>query len=188
MLQALLPFAPALLPIVADVGRGTLDSGSAADDPGADPRRPKLHQKVQFLATGPFWREITASPEWPRFMAAYLRYREATYSPQGTDVSDLGLPDSLEAIAERLLAPVRDTPRAASFALVGSQNQDPRGMFMDGEVDVLLTGAESLLPLIDIVFMAGTVTWVDDQATLDRLIPPVGELRRRIARIAKDGV
>jgi hypothetical protein len=188
MLRALLPFAPALLPIVADAGRRTLDSGSAADDPAADTRRPKLHQKVQFLATGPFWRAITASPEWPRFMAAYLRYREATYSPRATDGSDLGLPDSLEAIAEQLLAPVQDTPRAASFALVGSQNQDPRGMFMDGEVDVLLTGPESLLPLIDIVFMAGTVTWVDDQATLDRLIPPVGELRRRIARIAKDGV
>lgn len=188
MLRALLPFAPALLPMVADAGRRTLDSGGAPDDPAADTRRPKLHQKVQFLATGPFWRAITTSPEWPQFMAAYLRYREATYSLLATDGADLGLPDSLAAIAERLLAPVRDTPRAASFALVGSQNQDPRGMFMDGEVDVLLTGPESLLPLIDIVFMAGTVTWVDDQATLDRLIPPVGELRRRIARIAKDGV
>lgn len=189
MLRALLPFAPALLPMVADVGRGgPLNSGSAADAPAADTLRPDLHQKVQFLATGPFWRGITASPEWPRFMAVYLQYREATYSPQATDVAAQGLPDSLEAIAERLLAPVRDTPRAASFAMLGSQNQDPRGMFMDGEVGVLLTGPESLLPLIDIVFMAGTVTWVDDQATLDRLLPPVGELRRRIARIAKDGV
>lgn len=188
MLRALLPFAPALLPMVTDVGRETLDSGSAAYDPAGDIRRPKLHQKVQFLATGPFWRAITASPEWPRFMAAYLRYREATYSPQAGDGSVKGLPDSLESIAERLLAPVRDTQRAASFAMLGSQNQDPRGMFMDGEVGVLLTGPESLMPLIDIVFMAGTVTWVDDQATLDRLIPPVGELRRRIARIAKDGV
>ena len=71
---------------------------------------------------------------------------------------------------------------------MGSQNQDYRGMFMDGEVGVLFTGAESVVPLMDLVFMVGTVTWVDDQATLDRLLPPVGELRRRIARIAKDGV
>lgn len=182
MLRALLPFAPALLPMVADVGRGALDSQTASGE------RPKLHQKVQFLATGPFWRGITASPEWPGFMATYLRYRAATYSPQGTDSVAQGLADSLEVIAERLLAPVRDTPRAASFAMLGSQNQDPRGMFMDGEVGVLFTGAQSLVPLIDLVFMVGTVTWVDDQATLDRLIPPVGELQRRIARIAKDGV
>jgi hypothetical protein len=44
------------------------------------------------------------------------------------------------------------------------------------------------VPLIDLVFMVGTVTWIDDQAALDRLIPPVSELQRRIARIAKDGV
>jgi hypothetical protein len=190
MLRALLPFAPALLPLVADAGRAPPDSNGSpsSDDPAADTLRPNLHQKVQFLATGPFWRAIAASAEWPEFMAVYLRYRAATYSPQGTDVTAEGLADSLEQIAGRLLAPVRDTPRAASFALLGSQNQDPRGMFMDGEVGVLFTGAQSLVPLIDLVFMVGTVTWVDDQATLDRLLPPVGELRRRIARIAKDGV
>jgi hypothetical protein len=168
--------------MVADVGRHTVDADLRAGI------RPKLHQKVQFLATGPFWRGIMASPAWPDFMAVYLRYRAATYSPQGTDLTAARLADSLEQIAERLLAPVRDTPRAASFAVLGSQNQDPRGMFMDGEVGVLFTGAQSLVPLIDLVFMVGTVTWIDDQATLDRLIPRVSELRRRIARIAKDGV
>ncbi len=188
MLRSLLPFAPALLPLVADFGRGDINTERAADDPATEARQPKLHQKVQFLATGPFWRGITASPEWPEFMAVYLRYRAATYSPQGTDVTADSLADSLEQIAERLLAPVRGTPRAASFAVLGSQNQDPRGMFMDGEVGVLFTGAQSLVPLIDLVFMVGTVTWIDDQAALDRLIPPVSELRRRIARIAKDGV
>ena len=121
-------------------------------------------------------------------MAAYLRYREATYSPAGEYVHASGPRDSLEQIAARLVAPAHAAPRAASFAIVGSQNQDYRGMFMDGEVGVLFTGAESVVPLMDLVFMVGTVTWVDDQATLDRLLPPVGELRRRIARIAKDGV
>ena len=184
-LQELLPFATALVPIVADAGR----AGASPDEPGSDPAgRPKLHQKVQFLATGDFWRSVTASPEWPRFIATYLRYRAATYSPSTADTAGRGLPDSLQQIAERLLAPTRGVPRAASFALVGSQNQDYRGVFMDGEVGVVFTGAESLVPLIDLVFMVGTVTWLDDQATLDGLLPPVGELRRRIARVAKDGV
>ncbi len=61
-------------------------------------------------------------------------------------------------------------------------------MFMDGEDAVVFTGATSLVPLVDLVFMVGCVTWVDDDATLDRLLPPVGELRRRIARVTKDGV
>jgi hypothetical protein len=188
MLRALLPFAPALLPMVADVGRGHDNSAGASTAPAATGRAPKLHQKVQFLATGPFWRAITASPEWPEFMAAYLRYRAATYSPQGADGVAQGLADSLEEMASRLLAPVRDTPRAASYAILGSQNQDPRGMFMDGEAGVLFTGSQALVPLVDLVFMVGTVTWVNDQATLDRLIPPPGELKRRIARNTKDGV
>jgi hypothetical protein len=188
MLRALLPFAQALVPMVADVGRGSDHSAGSAAAPAVTGRAPKLHQKVQFLATGPFWRAITASPAWPEFMAAYLRYRAATYSPQGTDGVAQGLADSLEEMAGRLLAPVRDTPRAASFAILGSQNQDPRGMFMDGEVGVLFTGSQSLVPLVDLVFMVGTVTWVNDQATLDRLIPPPGELKRRIARNTKDGV
>jgi hypothetical protein len=179
-LQALLPFAPSLMPTVADAARNAARSDSAL--------RPKLHQKVQFLATREFWRGVTTSPEWPAFMATYLRYRRATYAPGGEHFEGGALPDSLERIAERVLDRVRETPGAASFAIVGSQNQDYRGMFMDGEVGVLFTGAESLVPLIDLVFMVGTVTWVDDQATLDRLLPPVGELQRRIARITKDGV
>ena len=61
-------------------------------------------------------------------------------------------------------------------------------MFMDGEAGVLFTGPESLVPLIDLVFMMGTVTWVEDQTTLDRLLPPVGEFQRRIARVTKDAL
>jgi hypothetical protein len=61
-------------------------------------------------------------------------------------------------------------------------------MFMDGEVGVLLSGPESLVPLVDLLFLEGTVTWVEDQATLDRLLPPRGELMRRLARVIKDAV
>jgi hypothetical protein len=185
-LRTLLPFAPALVPLVAAAGDTTRISDRPANP--ADTVRPKLHQKVQFLATRESWRAISASAEWPHFMAAYLRYREASYVPEREPEKATELADSLVQIAERLFARNRGEPRAASFAMVGSQNQDYRGMFMDGEVDVLLTGPESLVPMLDLVFMVGTVTWIDDQATLDRLLPPVGEFMRRIARVAKDGV
>jgi len=186
-LRALLPFAPALVPLVVSVGDTTR---AAARPAGAAPvgLPPRLHQKVQFMATRESWRAITASPEWPRFMAAYLRYREATYVPEAGSEEAKALSDSLDRSAERVLAQLQGEPRAATFAMVGSQNQDYRGMFMDGEVDVLLTGHESLVPMVDLVFMVGTVTWIDDQATLDRLLPPVGELLRRISRATKDGV
>lgn len=186
-LRQLYPFAPALTPLVAEAGP------SAGPPPGSHPPdssdAPKLHQKVQFLATGEFWRAITGSPEWYRFMQAYFQYRAATYTRDETEHPDArALTDSLERIAQRLFAATRNEPNAASFALVGSQNQDYRGMFMDGEVAVVFTGATTLVPLIDLVFMVGTVTWVEDDATLNRLLPPVSELQRRIARLTKDGV
>ncbi len=187
-LQTLLPFAPALVPLVAAAGDTAPTGARSADSSAVAGLRPKLHQKVQFLATRESWDAITASAEWPRFMAAYLRYREASYVPERESEQATELADSLVRIAERLLVRIRGDPRAVTFAMIGSQNQDYRGMFMDGEVDMLLTGPEALVPMVDIVFMAGTATWIDDQATLDRLLPPVGELMRRIARVAKDGV
>lgn len=182
-LDTLLPFLPAVSGVVAAAAR---DSG--LPETADTTRLPRLHQKVQFLATGEFWRAITSSSEWPRFMETYLRYRSATYSPGEQYAAARDLPDSLLAIAQRMIAAARADPKAASYAIVGSQNQDYRGMFMDGEAGVVITGAASLVPLVDLVFMDGVVTWIDDQATLDRLVPPVGELRRRIARVAKDGV
>lgn len=183
-LQKLYPFAPSLMALVTEAGQPA-DAHGPPDSNDA----PKLHQKVQFLATGEFWRAVTASPEWHRFMATYLRYREATYTRGETEHPDArALTDSLEHIAQQLLAPIQNDPKAASFALAGSQNQDYRGMFMDGEVAVVFTGATSLVPLVDLVFMVGTVTWVEDEATLDRLLPPVSELQRRVSRVTKDGV
>lgn len=187
-LEQLYPFAPGLMSMVAEGGRPA-PAVPVARNPRDSAAAPKLHQKVQFLATGEFWRAVTASPEWSRFMQTYLSYREATYVRGETEHPDArALTDSLERIARQLLGPIQNEPKAASFALVGSQNQDYRGMFMDGEVAVVFTGATSLIPLVDLVFMVGTVTWIEDQATLDRLLPPVSELQRRIARATKDGV
>jgi hypothetical protein len=190
-LVALLPFVPALVPVVAEAGRqvaaAPLAVAPLADaDADADSLVPKLHHKVQFVATREFMSAIARSPEWPRFMSMYLRHRMATYEMRAGYGSARAIADSLGWIAELILAETRGVPGAASFAMVGSQNQDYRGMFMDGEIGMLFTGAESLVPLIDLVFLVGTVTWVDDQRTLDRLLPPIGELRRRVERITKD--
>lgn len=185
-IDSLLPFAAALAPAVAEWGGNAAPLGDCPDQRDTLPERPKLHLKVQFLATRELWAAITRSDEWPAFMTTYLRYRAATYSPGGQCAEAGPLSDSLEQIAERIIAGAGASPGAASFAIVGSQNQDYRGMFMDGEVGMLFTGAESLVPLIDLVFMVGTVTWVDDQQSLDDLLPPYGEFMRRFARVAKD--
>jgi hypothetical protein len=182
-LRALMPFTTDLVAVVGEAGVELTEARAVAG-----PQPPKLHQKVQFFATKALWDAIARSPEWPQFMSKYLRYRAATYSAAGEYAEAEQFPEELERIAQRLFAGTRGVARAAGYALVGSQNQDYRGMFMDGEVAVLFSGAQALVPLVDLVFLEGTVTWVDDEEALGRLLPPVGELKRRLARVIKDAV
>jgi hypothetical protein len=176
-LRTLMPFLPDAWPDLT----GTPQLGLAAST-----IPPKLHQKVQFLGTRSMWNAIAAAPEWPGFMRVYLEHREATYAVNAPATLSRELPESLQVLAAQIYARTRGVPGAASYALVGSQNQDNRGMFMDGEVDLLFTGAESLVPLVDLIFIEGTATWLTDQASLDRLVPPPGAYMRRWGRVAKD--
>ena len=176
-LRTLMPFLPATWP----------DSGAVPQlGPVADTIPPKLHQKVQFLGTPSMWNAIAGAPEWPRFMRVYLAHREATYTVGAPATLSMELPAELQEIATQIYQRTRGVAGAASYALVGSQNQDYRGMFMDGEVDLLFTGAESLVPLVDLIFIEGTATWLTDQSSLDRLVPPPGAYLRRWGRVTKD--
>ena len=178
-LKGLMPFFDTAQPAVAD-------AATRAGVPGAAP--PKLHQKVQFIATGAFWSTVSAAPEWREFMGTYLRYREATYHSEKSARGADSLETELAQLAAQIYQRVRGVPGAASYAIVGSQNQDYRGMFMDGEVAIVFSGAESLVPLVDVAFLEGTVTWLQDRATLDRLLPPPSEYMRRLVRVGKDGL
>jgi hypothetical protein len=176
-LAALMPFLPATWPA---------SNAPLRPVPAADAVHPKLHQKVQFLGTRALWNAIGSSPEWPVFMRAYLAYREATYAPSDDPAPSIELLAQLQEIAERVYAPARGVVGAAGYAIVGSQNQDYRGMFMDGEVDLVFTGPESLVPLVDLIFLEGTATWLTSQQSLDSLVPPPAAYWRRLGRVMKD--
>jgi hypothetical protein len=154
----------------------------------ASTTRPKLHQKVQFLATRAMWNAIAGAPQWDEFIAAYTAYREATYTLD-QDPSQASLFRApLLGIAERIHAQSRGVDGAASYVVMGSQNQDYRGMFMDGEVDLVFSGPETMVPLVDLIFLEGTTTWLKSQQQLDSLVTPPSEYWRRWARVLKDGV
>jgi hypothetical protein len=171
---------------------GDSEVAEAAARPGtpvSDP--PKLHQKVQFLATPEFLSVVAREREGidlKQFKGAYFRYRGETEIPENSAAAAAALRTQLGQIAERIYERVRNVPGAAGYAIVGSQNQDYRGIFMDGEVAVVFSGPESLVPLLDLRFLEGTATWLTDRAQLDSLLPPPSEYLRRLARILKDGL
>ena len=185
--RALGPARAQLLPVLAAAALRA-DRTAAAD---ADVARlaPRLHHKVQYVATGAAWDAIVGSALWPEFASAYLRYRSATYTGADMALQDTQAPTlELARIARRLAADAGVAPRGAAYALVGSQNMDYRGMFMDGEVVVLFAGPESLVALLDLMFVEGNTTWLADRSALDRMLPPPSELKRRLARLTKDAM
>ena len=178
-LSELMPFLPTSWPVVFRTAQPTVQ---------ADTLRPKLHQKVQYLATPEMWQALRDAPEWGELMPAYYEYRAATYAAV-SDGNDAVAPrERLQEIAERIFLRTRGVAGAAGYVLVGSQNQDYRGMFMDGEVDVLFSGAETLVPLVDLIFLEGAATWITSQEQLNSLLPPPTEYWRRWSRVLKDGV
>ncbi len=84
--------------------------------------------------------------------------------------------------------PTEELGRFAFFLQVGSPNQDYRSTVMDGEAAVLVSGWTSLYAVPDFVLLTGLVTWIDDQAELDRRLPPPSRMRRGIARWLRLGL
>ena len=178
------PFLTDLMPFLPPTWPGVVARNLPRSP--ADTLRPKLHQKVQFLATRQMWEAISDTTEWRQFMAAYMAYRVATYVLDDSVGVMRPRPVELKEMAERIFARTRGVAGAAGYVMMGSQNQDYRGMFMDGEVDLLFSGPETLIPLVDLIFIDGTTTWINTQQQLDSLVPPPAEYWRRWSRVMKD--
>ena len=61
--------------------------------------------------------------------------------------------------------------RIAYFVTIGSQNQDRRGMLLDGEVLVTVAGYEALVTLMDFAFFMKVAVWLESSEDLDLYFP-----------------
>jgi hypothetical protein len=52
----------------------------------------------------------------------------------------------------------------------------------------VLAGESSLVAYTDFAAFVGSTTWIDSQEELDRLLPPVTHLKRRISRWVRKSV
>jgi phosphatidylserine/phosphatidylglycerophosphate/cardiolipin synthase-like enzyme len=170
------------------------DTGTALGQrPGqvaeSQPIRPKLHFKGFLYVSRDPWSRLISGPPMARCMAVYLaeRWRQV----QHPDVDEGDMANAMQKCGAEVINPIlaRLSPGErfhwVFFLEVGSANQDYRSMTMDGEAAVLVTNWTSLYAVPDFVLLTGLVTWVDDQAELDRHLPPPSKLKRSIARWVK---
>ena len=150
-------------------------------------RKPKLHLKTNFFASGQL-RELLSWQGWDEILDFYLRHRTNLTAREAGDVDVKDIPEELREAAESLLESYsaslseEEKDRVIYYLIVGSQNQDYRGMIMDGEVACVVAGHHSLVALVDLFFMMSLTTWVEDIETLDKVLPPYTGWKRWIGR------
>jgi hypothetical protein len=170
------------------------DTFSHVTDYGED-RKTKLHQKTQFFATAEGM-EILKRPEWASFLVNYLKHhRERCQRPdrslEGVQPEWLhAKPDRREA-GSALIAAFEEAlgqkadgklDRVAYFLTIGSLNQDRRGMLLDGEVLVTVSGYESLVTIMDFAFVLTVTEWLSSSGDVDGHYPRQGGLLKTISR------
>jgi hypothetical protein len=170
------------------------DTGTA---PGHEPGRaaqpglvrPKLHFKGFLYVSRDPWSQLISGPPMARCMAVYLAERWRQVRHPEVDEGDMA--NAMQKCGAEVINPILATipPGTryhwAFFLQVGSANQDYRSMTMDGEAAVLVSNWTALYAVPDFVLLTGLVTWVDDQAELDRRLPPPSAFKRWFARWIK---
>ena len=68
---------------------------------------------------------------------------------------------------------------------VGTQNMDPRGLMLDGEATLIVSGLYASAGLVDLYYLMARSTWIDTKQELDRLAPKPGGLMVRLARMIR---
>jgi hypothetical protein len=84
--------------------------------------------------------------------------------------------------------PEAERKNVSFYFTLGTQNQDPRGMVLDAEATMVVSGFHGAAGLVDLYFIMARSTWINAQADLDRLLPPRRGLLRRIARLIRIGL
>ena len=157
-------------------------------------RAPTIHIKAQFYASREAWAGLMARPEWADIIEAAITQRAIQIKNAKTYVDVRDLAEALGTIAVPMVKSYLEelTPderkKAFMYLTVGSQNQDYRGMLMDGEVLYCVSGWGSMNGLLDFVLLMGLSEWPKTQEELDELIPPAKGRQTKIARWFKFGL
>ena len=153
-------------------------------------RAPKLHQKTQLIARPGAIAALIRQPGWEDVLAASMQ----TQSQQTADFADQmewTTPDIDSSATRRTDALIRgfesslseaDRKAVSFYFSQGTQNHDPRGLMLDGEATVIVSGVHAAAGLVDLYYVMARSTWVTAKADLDRLLPRPGGLMGRIAR------
>jgi hypothetical protein len=155
------------------------------------PREPQLHQKTQLIARPGAITALLRQPGWENTLARTLltqseetvHLAEALSAPApAADTTAVRAADQLLRSYERSL-PAAERTRLSFYFTVGSQNHDNRGLLLDGESSLVVSGFDASAGVVDLFYLMARTTWVETGSEIDRLVPARGGIMTRIARL-----
>jgi hypothetical protein len=157
-------------------------------------RRPKLHFKSQFFGSPESIETLIPRPEWLPVIREFSdsMLEQAASGDQYIDVkaARAAMEEDLQVLGERWwadLSPV-ERERVIQYLLTGSQNQDYRGMIMDGEVTFVVSHMGAILGYMDFVDLMAQTTWVETVEEMEPLLPTQSDRWRRIGRFIRNAL
>ncbi|MDB4914744.1 MAG: hypothetical protein JWM95_2388 [Gemmatimonadetes bacterium] len=139
------------------------------------PREPMVHQKTQLIARPGAIAALLRQPGWEDAMAraldaqtqetADLANALRTASPSAGARTDSVLSAFALGLSDE------DRKRVSFYFTVGTQNQDPRGMALDGEATLVTSGFQGASGVVDLYYLMARSTWITQESELDQLLP-----------------
>jgi hypothetical protein len=194
-IRRLIPFDSSALAVLnsANSAAGRTDAAATAIASNVNAAIPLLHQKTQFIARPGAIAALVRQPGWDRILAQAIRVQSRATGKLAADVeNDHAEPDSAAAqAADSLLQryqrsiPAAERDRMSFYFAAGSQNHDPRGLMLDGEASVIVSGFPASAGLVDLFYLMSRTTWVRSEADIDRLLPQPRGLLAKLAHFIR---
>ena len=194
-IREVIPFSDATLAtldraVVSTESEGANAGGIAKDE---KPRAPMLHQKTQLVARPGAIQNLVRQPGWDEVLLQTMQVQSqqtARFADQlgwVTPEIDSAAVRSVDARMRGYEQSLSESERKAfSFYFsLGTQNMDPRGIMLDGEATLLVSGLQAAVGLTDLYYLMARSTWITEPRELDRYVPPGGWFTRWLARRIK---
>ncbi len=195
-LEDLMPFHPSVQGVLTELveylkSQGYKPAYLVSD---VENRKPKLHLKTQFFASGEAIDGIVSVEGWRELILDYFVARAEQTGHRDHYVDSKALRAELSDNAGQVTTAVveANTPdeidKMVLYLTAGSQNQNYRGKFMDGEVLCVVGRRGAMLAYLDFLGIMTTTTWVESVEELDELMPSYGGFKAWLGRWLKDAL
>jgi phosphatidylserine/phosphatidylglycerophosphate/cardiolipin synthase-like enzyme len=157
------------------------------------PREPQLHQKTVLIARPGAIATLVREPGWAGVLAQTLRDQARETVRLADAISaKTPAPDTAAARAagellqsyERSLSDA-DRKRLSFYFLAGSQNHDDRGLALDAETSLIVSGFDASVGLVDLFYLMARSTWIDSDAQIDRFVPAPPSLMAWLGKLLR---